>query len=240
MSSSEFIIMPKKVNESMKKDRITIDVKFQKVFNPPDAKFYVGRKEKRDIIIYFNNKVFNGYYRYQGTKNIKQHLESLHYKTDLAEEIKNVFPTNDENIYICFNSKRPNEFIINKFIEKTHDEKLLEEDFEVKEGEITEETRKVIKRCNTIIKKAKEKFIQEHGSLYCEVCGFDFSKAYGKLGENFVEGHHKNPLCERNGQENTKIDDIALVCSNCHRMLHRKDNMSIESLKNIVRKDCHE
>ena len=31
MSSSEFIIMPKKVNESMKKDRITIDVKFQKV-----------------------------------------------------------------------------------------------------------------------------------------------------------------------------------------------------------------
>ena len=55
MSSSEFIIMSKKVNKSMKKDRITIDVKFQKVFNPPDAKFYVGRKEKRDIIIYFNN-----------------------------------------------------------------------------------------------------------------------------------------------------------------------------------------
>ena len=58
-----------------------------------------------------------------------------------------------------------------------------------------------------------------------------FLKLMENWGENFIEGHHKNPLCERNGQENTKIDDIALVCSNCHRMLHRKDNMSIESLK---------
>lgn len=240
----KYVIMPKKVNSSMKKDRITIDVKFHNIFNPPDSAFYVARKERRDIIICFNNKIFNGYYRYQGTKNSKQHLESIHYKSDLAGEIQKNFSSNGEDIYILFNPNKPNEFIIEKSYQQNLQQKLLKEDFEVQEGEITEETRKVIKRCNVIIKKAKEKFIQEHGSLYCEVCGFDFSKIYGELGKNFIEGHHKNPLCERNGQGKTKVADIALVCSNCHRMLHRMNNISVDILKNIIknisRKDTNE
>jgi 5-methylcytosine-specific restriction protein A len=56
--------------------------------------------------------------------------------------------------------------------------------------------------------------------LSCEVCAFDFARTYGKLGEGFIEAHHILPLAEA-GTATTKPADLALVCSNCHRMLHR-------------------
>jgi predicted HNH restriction endonuclease len=35
--------------------------------------------------------------------------------------------------------------------------------------------------------------------------------------------------------EATKVEDIALVCSNCHRMLHRKRHwLSINELKQLL------
>lgn len=37
-------------------------------------------------------------------------------------------------------------------------------------------------RNSKIIKLAKEKFKKENERLYCEICGFDFEKVYGKLG----------------------------------------------------------
>lgn len=230
------IILKKQVNDSMKdrNKRIDIDKKFHYFFNPEDKEFHVPRGEAKERTIIFNNKKFIGNYRWQDSTDVKKENQGFQYHKDLQDEIKNVFPDNDAYIEIHFDRRNPLEVIIIPVIKESYNIKLLEEDFEVKEGEITEETRKVIKRCNTIIKKAKKNFIREHGSLYCEICGFDFSKVYGELGKDFIEGHHKNPLCERNGQEMTKIDDIALVCSNCHRMLHRKDNMSVESLKNMI------
>ncbi len=235
------IIIRKKIVPSMKSynsRRISIDKALQKYFNPVNSGFYVHKKDKRNIKIIFLNgrerKTFNAKYLYQGTKKENSFLQGFHYGNDFIEELKKCCPTNNEFLEIEFDIENPCEVIVKPIIECLYEEKLLEEDFGVNEGEITEETRKVIKRCNTIIKKAKGNFIQKHGSLYCEVCGFDFYKVYGELGKDFIEGHHKNPLCERNGQEMTKIDDIALVCSNCHRMLHRKENISIEALKNII------
>jgi hypothetical protein len=62
---------------------------------------------------------------------------------------------------------------------------------------------------------------KQSGRLPCEVCGFDFLEVYGALGEGFAEAHHKRSLAESpvNGQV-TSLDDLAIVCANCHRMLH--------------------
>ena len=59
-------------------------------------------------------------------------------------------------------------------------------------------------------------------SLKCEVsgCGFNFEKAYGALGMGFAEVHHLRPLA-RSGPCITTLDDLAIVCANCHRMIHR-------------------
>ena len=52
------------------------------------------------------------------------------------------------------------------------------------------------------------------------ICGFDFASTYGVLGERFIEVHHIVPLAQA-GASKTKLTDLVLVCSNCHRMLHR-------------------
>jgi len=73
-----------------------------------------------------------------------------------------------------------------------------------------------------LVRAAKDAALIATNSLKCEVCGFDFKKTYGELGEGYIEAHHTSPMCELNDDSVTKIEDLALVCSNCHRMLHRR------------------
>ncbi|MEV0645513.1 HNH endonuclease [Phytomonospora sp. NPDC050363] len=72
--------------------------------------------------------------------------------------------------------------------------------------------------------------------IACEVCAFDFAKTYGAHGADYIECHHRTPLFVT-GETSTKVADLALICSNCHRMIHRKgaDWLSIEDLAAIVR-----
>ncbi|MFJ6349127.1 HNH endonuclease [Streptomyces sp. NPDC092046] len=57
-------------------------------------------------------------------------------------------------------------------------------------------------------------------SLRCEVCTFDFGETYGPLGAGYVEVHHRLPL-HISGPRETKLEDLAFLCANCHRMCHR-------------------
>jgi hypothetical protein len=94
-------------------------------------------------------------------------------------------------------------------------------------------------RNSGLIKKIKQRAIQENRMLNCEICGFSFLDTYGEVGEGFIEAHHKNPISEREGERVTKKEDIALICSNCHRMLHRTENdklLTIEQLKKRIEK----
>ncbi|WP_431027791.1 HNH endonuclease [Lysinibacillus sp. LZ02] len=63
---------------------------------------------------------------------------------------------------------------------------------------------------------------KKYGKLVCEVCHFDFEKEYGKIGADYIEGHHTKPVSEMQPGEEIKVEDIAMVCVNCHRMLHRR------------------
>lgn len=56
--------------------------------------------------------------------------------------------------------------------------------------------------------------------LQCAVCAFDFGHFYGPLGEGYIEVHHLLPL-HISGPRETQLDDLAFLCSNCHRMCHR-------------------
>lgn len=87
-----------------------------------------------------------------------------------------------------------------------------------------------------VIRKAKERFKQAHdGKVFCEVCGFDYSTKYGELGEGYIEGHHIIPVSELDENSTTKVEDIVLVCADCHRMLHRKRPwLSKDELKQIL------
>lgn len=57
----------------------------------------------------------------------------------------------------------------------------------------------------------------------CKICGFNFEDTYGGIGKEFIEAHHLVPLSELRGRKvklNPK-EDFEVLCSNCHRMLHR-------------------
>jgi 5-methylcytosine-specific restriction protein A len=110
-------------------------------------------------------------------------------------------------------------------------------DSEFPEGKEIERKHRLRERNQAVIKSAKEAFKQKNGKLYCQVCGFDFQTKYGDIGSDFIEGHHTVPISELKGEVKTKVKDVALVCSNCHRMLHRRRPwLKMDELRNLISK----
>ncbi len=72
----------------------------------------------------------------------------------------------------------------------------------------------------------------------CSVCGLNFHKKYGEIGEDFIHVHHLIPLSQIGGDYKVDpIKDLRPVCPNCHAMLHRQDPyLSIEALQTKLKK----
>ncbi len=64
-----------------------------------------------------------------------------------------------------------------------------------------------------------------HYGYVCQVCGINFEQDYGELGRNFIEVHHLHPVSQGERQVNP-IEDLIPLCSNCHSMIHRMDDVS--------------
>ncbi len=70
--------------------------------------------------------------------------------------------------------------------------------------------------------------------IACEVCTFDFGHAYGAHGLDYIECHHRTPL-HVTGETQTRLSDLVLLCSNCHRMIHRtRQWLTVEELRSLV------
>lgn len=77
-------------------------------------------------------------------------------------------------------------------------------------------------RNSSLILTAKNNFIKNNGSLFCEACSFNFEDKYiDEINIDFIEAHHLKPVSEMKDNETTNIDDIVMLCPNCHRMIHR-------------------
>lgn len=74
------------------------------------------------------------------------------------------------------------------------------------------------------LRRAKISKVMSVGRLVCEVpnCGFDFEKRYGEVGKDYAQVHHKTPLSNAPPEgRKISINDLAVVCANCHVMIHR-------------------
>lgn len=78
--------------------------------------------------------------------------------------------------------------------------------------------------------------IRCHGTK-CSVCSFDFARFYGEHGVGFIEVHHLRPIgtLRKKMKVNPKTD-MTVVCSNCHRMIHRRkqNTLSIADLQRVI------
>ncbi len=93
----------------------------------------------------------------------------------------------------------------------------------------------VVERDRSVVRAKKLSVLQLTGKLACEVCSFDFLQKYGTVGEGFCEVPHKTQLSSLSGRNETKLDDLAIVCCNCHRMIHKsKSLLSIAELKLLI------
>ncbi|HKV05386.1 MAG TPA: HNH endonuclease [Candidatus Acidoferrales bacterium] len=98
-------------------------------------------------------------------------------------------------------------------------------------------TRKHIarERNQQLVESKRKQVLRKAGKLACDVCGFNFGDVYGDHGKDFIECHHTKPVSMLEEGHKTRIDDLALVCANCHRMIHRRRPwLSIAELKELV------
>jgi hypothetical protein len=79
------------------------------------------------------------------------------------------------------------------------------------------------------IAKSRDRYI-------CQVCKLNFATTYPGWGKGYAEAHHKIPLSRLRGKVRNSPKDLVTVCANCHRMLHWRKGITIERLKEIVKK----
>jgi hypothetical protein len=92
----------------------------------------------------------------------------------------------------------------------------------------------VAERNRALIEAKRAATLNEYGRLACEACGFDFLAAYGERGRGFCEVHHTIPFAIRAGERVTKLADLAILCSNCHRMMHRSPLPTVADIREIT------
>lgn len=110
-----------------------------------------------------------------------------------------------------------------------------EDTFIYAEGKPTVKTRVLRQRSTRLTDEAKRRYLDEHGELRCQICGINFEEVYGKIGEGYIETHHRDPVSQMDGEQFVDVDGVVLLCANCHRMVHRKSPpYSIEELKQAV------
>ena len=136
------------------------------------------------------------------------------------------------NSYIFNDSFLNRGFADNQTTKTQHSKTVFKE---ANEGNQFYVTHKTHERNSELPKIKKHITLEKEGSLKCEICGFDFYEKYGKHGKGFMECHHIYPVSKMEKGAKTTIDDLALVCANCHRMIHREkvNWLSIDKMKEI-------
>ena len=112
----------------------------------------------------------------------------------------------------------------------------IEYNYHAVESQILTRVHSVRERDRKIVAIKKERFQDENeGRLYCEACFFDFDRTYPQHGKGYIECHHIKPLSDLRPGEVTTLDDLALLCSNCHRMVHyRRPWLDMRNLVQIL------
>ncbi|MFC2113306.1 HNH endonuclease [Bacteroidota bacterium] len=162
------------------------------------------------------NPIIDKILGYKAEQIASQEKKYLHYCQQLG-----IIPDNRKRKYWNLDLG-DDEFEVNK---------KLDDDFP--EGKIVERKHKARERNRELVDLAKKTFIRKNGRLFCEACGFDFEKKYGDIGKNFIEAHHIIPVCEMGVGHKTNVEELIMLCSNCHRMVHRRRPWpDIDEIKN--------
>ena len=195
-----------------------------------DAKILRGRNDT-----YFSQKVRNLVsHRTLESKGLATYAkfgrDGLHKITDKGEK------------YLIENIGNFNFILENKFSEEQR-KKIIDKDYSnlvIEEGFIRFNQVKIKARSRKLVEIAKRHYIRD-GKLFCSACNFNFEKFYGEVGKGYIEIHHLKPIFAYEDKLeqslNEALKNVAPVCSNCHRVIHRSNDqlLSIPSLQKIIK-----
>ena len=91
---------------------------------------------------------------------------------------------------------------------------------EAEEGRVLTRLHRMRERSRKLIEAKKKAVLKQRGRLSCEACGFDFSQKYGPAGDGLIDVHHITPVHTLSQGDITRLEDLALLCANCHRVVH--------------------
>ncbi len=66
-------------------------------------------------------------------------------------------------------------------------------------------------------------FLENNGTIFCEVCKFRFTERYPFLQSDLIEVHHIAPLHTLSEKSSVRLNDLMLLCPNCHTAVHQGD-----------------
>jgi hypothetical protein len=84
-------------------------------------------------------------------------------------------------------------------------------------------------RNQALVRKKKE----QAASLDCEICGFSFGRAYRGAASDYCEVHHLLPLSKVEQTTRTRMEDLAILRANCHRVVHLRDDPEPYTLNEV-------
>jgi 5-methylcytosine-specific restriction enzyme A len=117
-----------------------------------------------------------------------------------------------------------------------HDEDDLDNGIEeAEEGRRLTRAHLVRERSRKLVKAKKAACLKATGALRCEACEFEFKDKYGERGQGFIEVHHGLPLYQLKPGTKTRLEDLHVLCANCHRMIHAKRPwLTLDDLKECL------
>lgn len=75
-------------------------------------------------------------------------------------------------------------------------------------------------RSSQLVKEKRNELMRTQGYVACEACGFRPDLSFPNLVREFCEVHHTKPLGEAASEVTTRLEDLAVLCPNCHRAVH--------------------
>lgn len=90
-----------------------------------------------------------------------------------------------------------------------------------------------VRERSTRLRKKKLEEARAAGPLQCEACGVDPVEQYGAVAEGVFDVHHIVPLSMTH-EVRVRTRDLAILCPNCHRVIHRMQGATPFELRRII------
>lgn len=179
--------------------------------------FQNSLKNARDTFDYLFENGREGWKRYDGSQNLPPIFQKIHEQWHSTED------------------SELEDYIINALLSHGNQEEPMVPAFEARNEGGTRVFMSVRRERDPYL---RAEAIRLHGTR-CMACDFDFSSMYGEHGDGFIEVHHCTPLSAKGIRTTDPRTDLIVLCSNCHRMMHRKRGytLSLAELCRLIRKN---